>query len=170
MNSLYYYLLRVYVSAQTRNLPVHTGTGIPISGTNFQYCPFLNSTSGNFPLVPVPKRAICRIGTERDSFVPFPELGSASSGTVIHWAPYRNWTLSSARKKRAEAFLSNRTALERRVRKRFSLGFGITLLVTEQVPEPENEENEWSTQYRKWDFALPVLVPVLEMGLPFPVR
>ena len=37
MNSLYYYLLRVYVSAQTRNLPVHTGTGIPISGTNFQY-------------------------------------------------------------------------------------------------------------------------------------
>ena len=42
-------------------------------------------------------------------------------------------------------------------------------LVTEQVPEPENEENEWSTQYRKWDFALPVLVPVLEMGLPFPV-
>ncbi len=126
------------------------------------YCPFLNSTSGNF--------AICRTGTERDSFVPFPELGSASSGTVIHWAPYRNWTLSSARKKRAEAFLSNRTALERRVRKRFSLGFGITLLVTEQVPEPENEENEWSMQYRKWDFALPVLVPVLEMGLPFPVR
>jgi hypothetical protein len=58
-------------------------------------------------------------------------------------------------------------ALERRVRKRFSLGFGITPLVTEQVPEPENEENEWSTQYRKWDFALPVLVPVLEMGLPF---
>ena len=29
----------------------------------------------------------------RDSFVPFPVLGSASSGTVIHWAPYRNWTL-----------------------------------------------------------------------------
>jgi hypothetical protein len=41
--------------------------------------------------------------------------------------------------------------------------------MTEQVPEPENEENEWSTQYQKWDFALPVLVPVLEMGLPFPV-
>ncbi len=37
-------------------------------------------------------------------------------------------------------------------------------LVTEQVPEPENEENEWSTQYRKWDFALPVLVPVLRLG------
>ncbi len=53
--------------------------------------------------------------------------------------------------------------------KRFSLGFGITPLVTEQVPEPENKENEWSTQYQKWDFALPVLVPVLEMGLPFPV-
>jgi hypothetical protein len=42
-------------------------------------------------------------------------------------------------------------------------------LVTEQVPEPENKENEWSMQYRKRDFALPVLVPVLEMGLPFPV-
>jgi hypothetical protein len=63
----------------------------------------------------------------------------------------------------------NRTALTRRVCKRFSLGFGITPLVTEQVPEPENKENEWSTQYQKWDFALPVLVPVLEMGLPFPV-
>jgi hypothetical protein len=25
--------------------------------------------------------------------VPFPVRGSASSGTVIHWAPYRNWTL-----------------------------------------------------------------------------
>ncbi len=41
--------------------------------------------------------------------------------------------------------------------------------MTEQAPEPENEENERSTQYRKWDFALPVLVPVLEMGCPFPV-
>ncbi len=25
--------------------------------------------------------------------VPFPVRGSASSGTVIHWAPYRNWAL-----------------------------------------------------------------------------
>ncbi len=41
--------------------------------------------------------------------------------------------------------------------------------MTEQAPEPENEENERSTQYRKWDFSLPVLVPVLEMGRPFPV-
>jgi hypothetical protein len=39
-------------------------------------------------------------GTGRDSFVPFPVLGVpfpvlgyAISGTVIHWAPYRNWTL-----------------------------------------------------------------------------
>ena len=91
--------------------------------------------------------------------VPFPVRGSASSGMVIHWAPYRNWTLCAW----------SHTALKRRVRKRFSLGFGITPLVTEQVPEPENEENEWSTQYQKWDFALPVLVPVLEMGLSFPV-
>jgi len=26
-------------------------------------------------------------------FVPFPVLGYAVSGTVIHWAPYRNWAL-----------------------------------------------------------------------------
>jgi hypothetical protein len=39
-------------------------------------------------------------GTGRDSFVPFPVLGVpfpvlgyAISGTVIHWAPYWNWTL-----------------------------------------------------------------------------
>jgi hypothetical protein len=30
--------------------------------------------------------------------------------------------------------------------------------------EPENEENEPSMQYWKWDFPLPVMVPVLEMG------
>ncbi len=39
-----------------------TGTGIPISstGTHFQYCPFLNSTSGNFPFGTGPKHAICQ--------------------------------------------------------------------------------------------------------------
>jgi hypothetical protein len=41
--------------------------------------------------------------------------------------------------------------------------------MTEYVPEPENEENKQSTQYRKWDFSLPVMVPLLEMGHPFPV-
>jgi hypothetical protein len=35
--------------------------------------------------------------------------------------------------------------------------------------EPENEENEPSTQYWKWDFPLPVMLPVLEMGGPLPV-
>ena len=37
-----------------------TGYGIPISstGTHFQYCPFLDSTSENFPFGTVPKLAI----------------------------------------------------------------------------------------------------------------
>jgi len=35
---------------------------------------------------PVPKLDSMRV-------VPFRVRGSASSGTVIHWAPYRNWTL-----------------------------------------------------------------------------
>jgi len=33
----------------------------------------------------------------------------------------------------------------------------------------ENKEYERSTQYQKWDFSFPVLVPLLEMGVPFPV-
>ena len=41
-------------------------------------------------------------------------------------------------------------------------------MCTEQAPEPENEKMN-GQQYRKWDFALPVLVPVLEMGCQFPV-
>ena len=38
-----------------------TGNGIPISsnGTHFQYCPFTDPTSGNFPFGTVPKLAIC---------------------------------------------------------------------------------------------------------------
>jgi hypothetical protein len=44
-------------------------------------------------LVRYPNAQFASTGTGRDSFVPFPVLGSASSGTVIHWAPYRNWTL-----------------------------------------------------------------------------
>ena len=28
-------------------------------------------------------------------FVPFPVLGYAISSTVIHWAPYQNWTPST---------------------------------------------------------------------------
>ena len=48
-----------------------------------------------------------------------------------------------------------------------------SLFVTEEAPEPENEEkNERSTQYQKCDFSLSVLVlvPLLEMGGPFPVK
>ena len=40
-----------------------------------------------------PNAQFASTGTERDSFVPFPVLGSASSGTVIQLAPYQNWTL-----------------------------------------------------------------------------
>ena len=100
-----------------------TGNGIPISrnGTHFQYCPFSDPTSGNFPFGTVPKLAICHYwycaglictisGTglchfryghslgpvpELDSMcvIPFPVLGSASSGMVVSRVPYRNWTL-----------------------------------------------------------------------------
>ena len=40
--------------------------------------------------------------------------------------------------------------------------------MTEHAPEPENEENERLTQFWRWDFPLPVMVPLLEMGVPFP--
>ena len=56
----------------------------------------LDSTSENFPFGMVeylPKRAICHTGTGVTHVVPFLVLGSASSGTVIQLAPYRNWTL-----------------------------------------------------------------------------
>jgi hypothetical protein len=81
-----------------------TGTGLyargPISGMGL--CQFRYGHS----LGPVPELDSMRA-------VPFPVRGSASSGTDIHWAPYRNWSLCV-----------NRTALERRERKGFSLGFG----------------------------------------------
>jgi hypothetical protein len=81
-----------YVSTYPNAQFASTGTGIPISsstGTHFQYCPFLGSTSGNFPFGTVPKRAICQYWYWAFRYV----LGPFSSGTVIHWAPYRNWTL-----------------------------------------------------------------------------
>jgi hypothetical protein len=62
-----------------------TGTGRDsfrtISGTGLCHLRYGHS------LGPVPKLGSMRM-------VPFPVRGSASSGTVIHWAPYRNWTLS----------------------------------------------------------------------------
>jgi hypothetical protein len=55
-------------------------TGCPISGTGL--CQFRYGHS----LGPIPKLgSIC--------VVPFPVQDSASSGTVILWVPYRNWTL-----------------------------------------------------------------------------
>jgi hypothetical protein len=61
-----------------------TGTGLyargPISGTGLFQFRYGHS------LGPVPELDSMRV-------VPFPVRGSASSGTVIHWAPYRNWTL-----------------------------------------------------------------------------
>jgi hypothetical protein len=61
-----------------------TETGLyahgPISGTGL--CQFRYGHS----LGPVPK-------LDSMHMVPFPVRGSASSGTVIHWAPDRNWTL-----------------------------------------------------------------------------
>ena len=61
----------------------------PISSTVLFWIPLPEI----FHLVRYPNAQFASTGTGRDSFVPFPVLGSASSGTVIHWAPYRNWTL-----------------------------------------------------------------------------
>jgi hypothetical protein len=49
-----------------------------------------------------------------------------------------------------------------------SLETGDTI-VTEHAPEPENKKSKRSMQYRKWDFPLPVMIPLLEMGGPLPV-
>jgi len=45
-----------------------------------------------FHLVRYPNRQSAITGG-RAHFIPFPVLGYAISGTVIHWAPYRNWAL-----------------------------------------------------------------------------
>ncbi len=116
--------LCVSVSTQTRNLPVLElafpfPVLAPISSTVLFWIPLPEI----FHLVRYPNTQFASTGTGRDSFVPFPVLGSASSGTVIHyslgpvpeldsmrtvpfpvrgsassgtvihWAPYRNWTL-----------------------------------------------------------------------------
>ncbi len=97
------------------------GTASSSNGTHYWYCPFGESITVNFPYCTVPLLANCHYwywewfncpisGTglcqfryghllvpipELDSMriVPFPVLGSASSGMVICWAPYQNWTL-----------------------------------------------------------------------------
>ena len=113
---------RQYVSAQTCNLPLlEMGPQFPvlapITSTVLFWIPFKEI----FHLVRYPNSQSVITGTGRDSFctisgtlqchfrygnslgpvpklgsmrvVPFPVRGSASSGTVIHWAPYRNWAL-----------------------------------------------------------------------------
>ncbi len=113
-----------YVSPKMRNLPVLKmalpfPVLVPISSNVLLGGPFLK----NFHILQSPNWQSAITGTERDSFcpisgtglcqfrygcssgpvpeldsmrmVPFPVPGSASSGTVVHRAPYRNWTLRS---------------------------------------------------------------------------
>ena len=160
----------------------------PISSTVLLRIPLLEM----FHLVRYPNWQSAITGTGRDSFVPFPVLGVpfpvlgyAISGTVIHWAPYRNWTLCAWSHFRYRAlpvpvwsFFGSRTRIGIHVRGPISGAFlildevrGISLSLSfrdKHAPEPENKKNERSTQYRKCDFP-PVLVPLLEMGRPFSV-
>ena len=50
----------------------------------------------------------------------------------------------------------------------FDRGVSLSLFVTEEAPEPENEKKNNGQSIRKCDFSLPVLVPLLEMGRLFP--
>jgi hypothetical protein len=61
-----------------------TKTGLYARGpiSSLGHCHFRYGHS----LGPVPKMGSMHV-------VPFPVRGSASSGTVIHWAPYQNWAL-----------------------------------------------------------------------------
>jgi hypothetical protein len=84
------YLVDPYVSTQTRNLPVlKMAFPFPILALSFfgfhfwTFSIWYGTQTGNLPLLVV--------GVTH--FVPFPELGSSSSGTVIVGAPFWNWTL-----------------------------------------------------------------------------
>ena len=91
--------------------------------------------------------------------VPFPVPGSASSGTVIFRVPYWNWHLCAWSHFRR--FSNFRWSAWR---------LSLSMFVTSNMrPSQKTKKNERSTQYRKCDFPLPVLVPLLEMGRPFPV-
>ena len=74
--------ISIWYSTQSRNLPV-----LELSVTH--------SSHFRYWALPVPVRYSIGPVPELDSMraVPFPVWGSASSGMVIHWAPYRNWTL-----------------------------------------------------------------------------
>jgi hypothetical protein len=170
---------------------------VPISSNVLLGGPFLII----FHLIQSPNWQSAITGTWHDSFVPFLVPGYAISGTVVRWAPYRNWTLCMWSHFRYRAlpfpvwlFLGSHTGTglyagglisdTRLCQFRYGYflspvpeldsmqsrqGFSCNPFVTKQAPEPEKEENEWSTQYRKWDFSFPVMVPLLEMGRPFPV-
>jgi hypothetical protein len=113
---------RPSLSTQTRNLPVlEMAVPFPVLAPITSTVLFWIPLQEIFHLVRCPNRQSAITGTGRDSFrtisgtglchfryghslgavpklgsmrvVPFPELGYASSGTVIHWAPYQNWTL-----------------------------------------------------------------------------
>jgi hypothetical protein len=51
------------------------------------------------------------------------------------------------------------------------INISLSLFVTEEAHEPENEKKRMvnAVTYRKCDFSLPVMVPLLEMGRPFSV-
>jgi hypothetical protein len=84
----------VYVSTQMRNLPVlEMAFPFPVMAPIFilsffgfhfwKFSIWYGPQTGNLPLLVL----------GMTHFVPFPELGYAIFGTVIHWAPYWKWTL-----------------------------------------------------------------------------
>ena len=83
-----------YVSTITGNLPVLElalpfPVMVPISSTVLLVSPLLLI----FHIVQYPYWQSAITGTGCDSIVPFPVLGSASSGVGVCWAPYQNCTL-----------------------------------------------------------------------------
>ena len=82
------------VSTQTRNLPVlEMAFPFPVMAPIFilsffgfhfwKFSIWYGPQTGNLPLLVL----------DMTHFVPFPELGCAIFGTVLHWAPYWKWTL-----------------------------------------------------------------------------
>ena len=91
-----------------------------------------------------------RTGTGLYARGPICGTGLCQSGMVIFRVPYWNWHL--------RVWVSERVA-----------SLSLSLFVTNMRPSQKTKKNEQSTQYRKCDFPLPVLVPLLKLGRPFPV-
>ncbi len=124
----------------------HTGTGLcvhgPISGTglcHFRYGPSLG------PVPEVDSTLVVAFCSKEESGSAFLLVLTAKSGVFcyVHYGKVGYIGI------RAAKFC---------VRSLYSF-------VTEHASEPENEENERSTQFWKWDFPLLVLVSLLEMGV-----